>query len=87
MECSNQRYVKTSRAWDALTWPDRLGRQTHTLLLLANGRRSEQELVGLLGDDVKEMLQRLQQQGYLQCAAAETEVDAGARLGSDFDLN
>lgn len=82
MECSNQRYVKTSRAWDALTWPDRLGRQTHTVLLLANGKRSEQELVGLLGNDVKELLQRLQQEGLLQCAttgaAAETDDDAVA---------
>ena len=81
MEC-NQRYVKTSRAWDALTWPDRLGRQSHTVLLLANGKRSEQELVGLLGNDVKELLQRLQQQGYLRCATAvatpETDDDAVA---------
>lgn len=77
MEC-HQRYVKTSRAWDALTWPDRLGRQTHTLLLLANGRRSEQELIGLLGNDVKELLPRLQQQGYLQCAAASDDAVADA---------
>lgn len=72
MEC-HQRYVKTSRAWDALTWPDHLGRQTHTLLLLANGRRSEQELIGLLGSDVKDLLPRLRQQGYLQCATAEAD--------------
>lgn len=81
MEC-NQRYVKTSRAWDALTWPDRLGRQTHTVLLLANGRRSEQELIGLLGNDVKELLQRLQKEGFLQCASTgsteQTDDDAVA---------
>ncbi len=78
MECHQQRYVKTSRAWDALTWPDHLGRRTHTVLLLANGRRSEQELVGLLGTDVKELLQRLQQQGYLQCATASDDVATDA---------
>jgi len=72
------RYVKTSRAWDALTWPDRLGRQTHTVLLLANGKRSEQELIGLLGNDVKELLQSLQQEGLLQCATAETDDDVVA---------
>lgn len=77
MEC-HQRYVKTSRAWDALTWPDQLGRQTHTLLLLANGRRSEQELIGLLGNDVKDLLPRLRQQGYLQCAAASDDAVADA---------
>ncbi|WP_382320388.1 hypothetical protein ACFJI0_13475 [Hydrogenophaga sp. UC242_53] len=50
--------------------------------MLANGRRSEQELVGLLGNDVKELLQRLQQEGLLQCATtgatAETDDDAVA---------
>lgn len=62
------RYIKTPRAWEALSWPALTGPRTHTLLLLANGRRSEQELILLLGNDVKELLQRLQQQGYLQCA-------------------
>jgi hypothetical protein len=80
MECSNQRYVKTSRAWDALTWPDRLGREKHTVLLLANGRRSEQELMGLLGADVKELLQRLQQEGFLQCTTAPGGDDAAAGM-------
>lgn len=63
-----RRYTKTPRAWEALSWPDLTGPRTHTLLLLANGKRSEQELTILLGNDVKELLQRLQQQGYLQCA-------------------
>jgi hypothetical protein len=64
-----RRYAKTTRAWDALARPDLVGRQAHTLLLMANGRRSEQELGLLLGSDVRGLLQRLQQQGYLQCPA------------------
>ena len=75
-----RRYAKTPRAWEALARPDVVGRQAHTLMLMANGRRSEQELALLLGDDVSDLLRRLQQQGYLQCAApapgAEADDDA-----------
>ena len=39
-----RRYAKTPRAWEALARPDVVGRQAHTLMLMANGRRSEQEL-------------------------------------------
>ena len=60
-----QRYAKTPRAWEALARPDVVGRKAHTLLLMANGRRSEMELSRLLGGDVSDLLQNLQQQGYL----------------------
>lgn len=63
---SIQRYAKTPRAWEALARPNVVGRQAHTLLLMANGRRSEMELSLLLGGDVSDLLQNLQQQGYLQ---------------------
>ena len=55
-----RRYAKTPRAWEALARPDVVGRQAHTLLLMANGRRSEQELALLLGNDVRDLLHRLQ---------------------------
>ena len=67
-----RRYAKTPRAWEALARPDVVGRQAHTLLLMANGRRSEKELALLLGTDVKELLQSLHQRGYLQCTASAT---------------
>lgn len=73
---SIQRYAKTPRAWEALARPDVVGRQAHTLLLMANGRRSEQELALLLGVDVSELLHRLQQQGYLQCTAPASSAEA-----------
>lgn len=73
---SIQRFAKTPRAWEALARPDVVGRQAHTLLLMANGRRSEQELALLLGDDVSELLHRLQRQGYLQCMAPATGTEA-----------
>lgn len=77
-----QRYARTPRGWEALARPDLRGSQTHTLLLLANGRRSEQELILLLGTEVTELLQRLQQQGYLQQAqmaqAPDDDIVAGA---------
>ena len=63
--------------------PDLVGRQAHTLLLMANGRRSEQELSLLLGEDISDLAQRLQQRGLLQDTAsvtstAEGDDDAGA---------
>lgn len=73
-----RRYAKTSRAWDALARPDVVGRQAHTLLLMANGRRSEMELSRLLGDDVSGLLQNLQQQGFLHCTTT-------AAIGADDD--
>jgi hypothetical protein len=77
MQLEESRYAKTPRAWEALSWPERMGRQAHTVLLLANGKRSEQELVLMLGNEVKDMLHDLQQQGYLQRSrdAANPETD------------
>ncbi len=64
-----ERIAKTTKAWEALSRPDLIGRQAHALLLMANGRRSEKELSLLLGDDVSELAYGLRQQGYLQTAA------------------
>ncbi|WP_439587022.1 hypothetical protein [Hydrogenophaga sp.] len=60
------RYAKTPQAWEALARPDLVGRRAHTLLLMANGRRSTQELSLLLGEDVTDMASQLQQRGLLQ---------------------
>lgn len=72
---SIRRYAKTTRAWDALARPDILGREAHTLLLMANGRRSEEELGRLLGEDVSSLLEWLHQQGYLQCTQPARTVE------------
>jgi hypothetical protein len=64
-----ERIAKTPKAWEALSRPDLIGRRAHTLLLMANGRRSERELSLLLGGDVSELAFGLRQQGYLQTAA------------------
>lgn len=64
-----ERIAKTPKAWEALARPDLIGRQAHTLLLMANGRRSEKELSLLLGGDVSELAFGLRRQGYLQTAA------------------
>lgn len=61
-----QRIAKTPKAWEALSRPDLVGRRAHSLMLLANGRRSKRELSALLGDDVSDLAQGLLQQGYLQ---------------------
>ncbi|MCU0925075.1 MAG: hypothetical protein MUF44_03245 [Hydrogenophaga sp.] len=61
-----ERIAKTTKAWDALSRPDLVGRRAHSLLLMANGRRSERELSVLLGGDVRELTDGLLQQGYLQ---------------------
>jgi hypothetical protein len=63
---SIQRFAKTPKAWDALALPGQIGRQAHSLLLMANGRRSEKELSMLLGNDVSELAHGLLLQGYLQ---------------------
>lgn len=61
-----RRYAKTPQAWEALARPDLMGRQAHTLLLMANGRRSERELSLLLGEDVSALARRLRRDGMLQ---------------------
>ncbi|WP_439518646.1 hypothetical protein [Hydrogenophaga sp.] len=72
------RFAKTPQAWEALARPDLVGRRAHTLLLMANGRRSVQELSLLLGEDVAELAIQLQQRGLLLSASAHlasAEVD------------
>ncbi len=59
-------YTRTPQAWQALAHPDSIDRRAHTLLLLANGRRSLRELSRLLDEDVSEPADRLAAQGYLQ---------------------
>lgn len=78
-----RRYAKTNMAWEALSRPDTVGRQAHTLMLMANGRRSEQELSLLLGSDVSELAYGLMQKGYLQNMAAvlQPEADDDALAG------
>jgi hypothetical protein len=61
-----ERIAKTPKAWEALSRPDLVGRRAHSLLLMANGRRSERELSALLGSDVSDLAEGLFQQGYLQ---------------------
>lgn len=74
-----QRFCKTAKAWDMLMQPARIGRCAHSLLLLANGQRSEQELSLLLGTDVSGLARDLQAEGYLQpvepSLLADTEAD------------
>lgn len=79
-----RRYAKTTMAWEALSRPDAVGRQAHTLLLMANGRRSEQELSLLLGSDVSELVYGLMEKGYLQntAAALQPEADDDALAGA-----
>lgn len=76
---TTQRLCKTAKAWDMLVQPARIGRCAHSLLLLANGRRSEQELSLLLGIDVALLVRDLQAQGYLQpveiCLLSDAEFD------------
>lgn len=70
-----RRYAKTNMAWEALSRPDAVGRQAHTLLLMANGRRSEQELSLLLGSDVSELAYGLMEKGFLQNTAPVAQAD------------
>ncbi len=58
--------AKTRRAWEVLPFPQLLGRQAHTLVLLANGRRSLRELSLLIGDDVTPVAHQLIDTGLLQ---------------------
>lgn len=78
-----RRYAKTAMAWEALSRPDTVGREAHTLLLMANGRRSEQELSLLLGADVRELAYGLMERGYLQNMAPswQPETDDDALVG------
>lgn len=57
--------AKTGRAWEMLPYPELLGRRAHTLMLLANGRRSLRELSLLVGDDVMPMAHELVNEGLL----------------------
>lgn len=75
IQTTTRRYAKTNMAWEALSRPDAVGRQAHTLLLMANGRRSEQELSLLLGSDVSELAYGLMEKGFLQNTAALTQPD------------
>lgn len=75
IQTATRRYAKTNMAWDALSRPDAVGRQAHTLLLMANGRRSEQELSLLLGSDVSELAYGLMEKGFLQNTAAVLQAD------------
>jgi len=77
-----ERIAKTPKAWDALSRPDLMGRRAHTLLLMANGRRSERELSLLLGGDVSELARGLRQQGYLQTAVVVVQEEAGEADGN-----
>ena len=70
------RYAKTSQAWEALARPDLVGRRAHTLLLMANGRRSVGELSLLLGEDVADLAQQLQQRGLLSAATFASTLEA-----------
>ncbi|MFM6985062.1 MAG: hypothetical protein ACKOXQ_00280 [Hydrogenophaga sp.] len=63
---TRERITRTPKAWEVLSRPDLIGRRAHTLLLMANGRRSEHELAGLLGEDIRDMADGLSDQGYLQ---------------------
>ena len=73
---TTRRYAKTNMAWEALSRPDTVGRQAHSLLLMANGRRSEQELSLLLGTDVSELAFGLMQKGFLHNMAAVVPPEA-----------
>jgi len=84
---TNQRYAKTPQAWEALARPDLVGRRAHTLLLMANGRRSLQELSMLLGEDVVDLALQMEQRGLLLSASThpstlevDDEESGGGRL-------
>ena len=79
---TTERFAKTPKAWDALARPGQIGRQAHSLLLMANGRRSERELSMLLGNDVSELAHGLQQQGYLQPIPLVMYSDVDTTLNS-----
>jgi hypothetical protein len=59
-------YNKTPKAWASLAQPALMGRLAHTVVLMANGRRSLRELSLLTGTDVTEQAYLLPQAGYLE---------------------
>lgn len=65
-------YNKTPKAWATLPNPASIGRLAHTLVLMANGRRSLRELSLLTGTDITE-------QAYLLCKAGYLEVQEAPR--------
>lgn len=66
-------YTKTPQAWSTLPHPDVLGRAAHTVILMANGRRSLRELSLLIGSDVSDLACDLCEAGYLQPTAASQQ--------------
>ena len=71
-----ERIAKTPKAWEALAQPALIGRRAHTLLLMANGRRSERELAQLLGEeDIDELAHGLREQGYLQTTSLVIQAE------------
>ncbi|MCU0761864.1 MAG: hypothetical protein MUF76_02520 [Hydrogenophaga sp.] len=78
-----RRYAKTQRAWEALARPDRVGRRAHTLLLMANGRRSAHELSMLLGSDIAELAEQLLTEGYLTLTPAKVISDMDEDAAAD----
>jgi hypothetical protein len=63
-------YNKTPKAWGALAQPEKLGRLAHTLVLMANGRRSLRELSLLTGTNIATVAHRLCAEGYLEAQQA-----------------
>jgi len=66
------RLARTAQAWRLMPHPQMVGRRIHTLLLLANGHRSLQELSLMLGGDVAPLARQLLEQGLLQEAPEHT---------------
>jgi hypothetical protein len=81
---THPRFCKTAKAWDMLVQPARIGRCAHSLLLLANGQRSEEELSLLLGTDVSDLARNLQAEGYLQPVDPAAWGDADSALEGDL---
>ncbi len=69
----NMHYTKTPQAWSTLPHPDVLGREAHTVILMANGRRSLRELSLLIGSDVSHLAFELCKAGYLQQATTPSQ--------------
>jgi len=65
------RLCKTAKAWTKLAQHTSITRSVRAVLLLANGKRSEQELSMLLGANVSDLVQDLWMEGYLQPAALD----------------
>lgn len=71
-------YNKTPKAWATLAQPAILGRMAHTLVLMANGRRSLRELSLLTGANIAEVAYGLCQQGYLEAQEPAPAMGADA---------